>query len=160
MRFLTYGTFLLGLLAGPTGSHAVSLALSDGPTGRGISLPSAPLEPAYIELAASAYTSTPPASTTTPPPSTTTPPSAAGASTAPAGGSSAPSISTPAATTNPPPATTGQTTGGDAGKTNGAPAAPATAGTDAGTPAPTVYKPPSVEEAPGGIMIYRGSGSP
>ena len=75
--------------------------------------------------------------------------------TPPAAGSTDTGAATPAATgggtASTPPATTPAAT----------PAADGTTGTDAdaGAAAPEVYMPPSVEEAPGGIMIYRGSGA-
>ena len=57
-------------------------------------------------------------------------------------------------------AATPAATGGGTASTPPATTPAATTGTDAEAgAAPEVYKPPSVEEAPGGIMIYRGSGA-
>ena len=114
-----------------------------------------------IAGAASAYKApdaSPPATTTaTPPPANapaTTP--STGSDSAPASGDSG---TAPASTdTTPAPAATGSTTAPAAttgtGDTATAPAA------DTGTaPANGGYQPPSVETAPGGVTIYRGSGT-
>ncbi len=61
-------------------------------------------------------------------------------------GTTTPATTTTSTTTPATPAATSET-----GNSGSEPAA---------TPNPNAYKPPSVEIAPGGITIYRGSGSP
>ena len=157
MRFLAATIVLIGSIVGPPAWPVAALSLSElGPARE--SLPSA-FSPVFatFRLAASAYKA-PSADTVTPPPAaatvTTTPASTTTSTTTPA---------TPAAATTLPATTPAATS--ETGSSGGEPAATPTAeGTAAATapivPDPNAYKPPSVEIAPGGIMIYRGSGSP
>jgi hypothetical protein len=155
MRAAATGLFVLCAILG----QGVAPAVSFGSTGvcrdspGAVGSPPVVAQPKPISLAASAYK----APDATAKPDTTTP-----AATPPAGTSSATGAT-------PPPAAASSTTSGaavpaassGAAGSSGAPAAggPTTGGATTGAPASDVYKPPSVEVAPGGITIYRGSGS-
>ena len=134
MRFLAPVIVLLGSIVNPPAAPAAlgHLGQEYGPARE---------SPAPLRLAASAYKA-PSADGVTPAtaPSTTS--------------TTTPATPAAAATT---PATTSATTAGTTSTAEG------TAGADAAAPVvtdPNAYKPPSVETAPGGITIYRGSGTP
>src|SRR6266404_1216159 len=132
MCFLAPAIVLVGSIVGPPASPAVALSLPELSPAREAPLPG--FSPIFgtFRLAASAYKA-PSADTVTPP-------------FAEATGTTTPATTTTSTTTPATPAATSET-----GNSGSEPAA---------TPNPNAYKPPNVEIAPGGITIYRGSGSP
>jgi hypothetical protein len=143
MRFLAPVIVLLGSIVNPPAAPAAlgHLGQEYGPARE---------SPAPLRLAASAYKA-PSADGVTPATGAATPPAA----TPPATTSTTTPV-TPAAAATTPAATAATTTGTTS-------TAEGTAGAGAAAPVvldPNAYKPPSVETAPGGITIYRGSGSP
>jgi hypothetical protein len=134
MCFLVPAIVLVGSIVGPPASPAAALSLPELSPAREAPLSGFPPVFATFRLAASAYKA-PSADTVTPPPAEAT-----GTTTR------ATTTSTTSTTTPATPAATSET-----GNSGSEPSA---------TPNPNAYKPPSVEIAPGGITIYRGSGSP
>jgi hypothetical protein len=131
MCFLVPAIVLVGSIVGPPASPAAALSLPELSPAREAPLSGFPPVFATFRLAASAYKA-PSADTVTPPPAEAT---------------GTPTRATTTSTTTPAaPAATSET-----GNSGSEPSA---------TPNPNAYKPPSVEIAPGGITIYRGSGSP
>ncbi len=167
MRFLAPIAILLGVIVGQESTPAAANGVADRTFGRlseaafatiqgrrllELPLPGLSDVVAPLRLATDAYS----APKAVPPNGA---PSVPGAATAPTTTPATTSATTPPATSTAVPATNTGTVG-----SSGAPAvAPTTEGTAAAAPvvpAADVYKPPSVEVAPGGITIYRGSGSP
>jgi hypothetical protein len=132
MCFLVPAIVLVGSIVGPPASPAAALSLPELSPAREAPLSGFPPVFAMFRLAASAYKA-PSADTVTPPPAEAT-------------GTTTPATTTTSKTTPATPAATSET-----GNSGSEPAA---------SPNPNAYKPPSVEIAPGGITIYRGSGSP
>jgi len=159
MRFLAPTIVILGMMGGQEPSPAAAFAFPDHLIGRAKEVPLSDLSAVStpLRLAATAYKA----------PSTDGVTPAPGAATTPATTPTPPTA--PAATTTTTPATIPAAKAGT-DSSGGAPAATSTADGAAGTdaapapapvaPNPDVYKPPSVEVAPGGITIYRGSGAP
>ena len=131
MCFLVPAIVLVGSIVGPPASSAAALGLPELGPAREAPLSGFPPVFATFRLAASAYKA-PSADTVTPPPAEAT------GTTTRATTTSTTTPATPAATS-------------ETGNSGSEPSA---------TPNPNAYKPPSVEIAPGGITIYRGSGSP
>lgn len=143
MHFLAPAIVFLGSIVGPPASPVAAFSLPELSPAREAPPSAFSSVFATFRLAASAYKA-PSADAMTPPPAaatgTVTPASTTTSTTTPA----APAVATTLPATAP--AATSET-----GSSGGEPAAP---------PNPNAYKPPSVEIAPGGITIYRGSGSP
>jgi hypothetical protein len=131
MCFLVPAIVLVGSIVGPPASPAAALSLPELSPAREAPLSGFPPVFATFRLAASAYKA-PSADTVTPPPAEAT------GTTTRATTTSTTTPATPAATS-------------ETGNSGSEPSA---------TPNPNAYKPPSVEIAPGGTTIYRGSGSP
>jgi hypothetical protein len=167
MRFLAPIAILLGAIIGQDSMPAAAHGVADRTFGRvnetafatiqGRRLLELPLSglsdlAAPLRLATDAYS----APKAVPPGGA---PSVPAAATAPTTTPATTTATTPPATSTTVPATdTG--TDGLSGAPAVAPAADGTATAAPVVPAVDVYKPPSVEVAPGGITIYRGSGSP
>jgi hypothetical protein len=132
MCFLVPAIVLVGSIVGPPASPAAALSLPELSPAREAPLSGFPPVFATFRLAASAYKA-PSADTVTPPPAEAT-------------GTTTRATTTTSTTTPATPAATSET-----GNSGSEPSA---------TLNPNAYKPPSVEIAPGGITIYRGSGSP
>jgi len=132
MFVLAPAIVLVGSIVGPPASPAAALSLPELSPAREAPLSGFPPVFATFRLAASAYKA-PSADTVTPPPAEAT-------------GTTTRATTTTSTTTPATPAATSET-----GNSGSEPSA---------TPNPNAYKPPSVEIAPGGITIYRGSGSP